>query len=101
MKSVNKVLEFDKIVKQVVEHALSEEAKEKISYLSPLVDLSIIDRHLNEVTEARRITDSNYRAPIGNLKGVSDLIKKIETEALSWYKKYKKDNAGERNRFSE
>lgn len=78
MKNVNTVLEFDKIISKLKEYALSDEGKEKISNLKPLVDLNVIDKHLLEVTEARRITDSNYRAPIDNLKGVNDLITKIE-----------------------
>lgn len=61
-----------------MEYALSEEAKVKIMNLKPLGHLSIIDQQLNEVTEGRRITDSNYRAPIANLKGVNDFISKIE-----------------------
>lgn len=78
MKTVNNILEFDKIINSVSEYALSEEAKEKIFRLKPLLEISIIDQHLYEVTEARRITDSNYRAPLSNLKGVNDLIQMVE-----------------------
>ncbi len=78
MNKLYTVLEFDKIINKLSEYALSEEGKEKINNLKPLKDLSVIDKDLNEVTEARRIVDSNYRAPINNLKGVKDLIDKIE-----------------------
>lgn len=71
-------LEFNKIIDKVSEYALTKEAKMKISELKPLKQLDVIDLHLNEVTEGRRLTDSNYRIPIDGLDGVHDIIDKVE-----------------------
>lgn len=71
-------LELNKIIKMVKEYALSDDAKYKVEHLKPLMSLDVIDRHLNEVTEARRISDSNYRAPIDGLFGVKEMLEKVE-----------------------
>lgn len=78
MMKIYKTLEFDKIINRVTEYALSEEAKKQLQALQPLKALDVIDAHLNEVTEGRRLADSSFRIPVNSLEGVKALMDKIE-----------------------
>ncbi len=60
------------------------------------------EERVKEYSNLKKILAEKHRYSINKyMQGKNDLIKKIETKALSWYKKFKEDNAGKRNRFSE
>ena len=50
-------LEFDKIKEMLCNNAVSEEAKNKLSNLSPILNESELKAKLSETTEARQILD--------------------------------------------
>lgn len=74
-KQTIEILEYNKIKEQLRGFAVSEIAKEMIDHLQPYVDISLIERYLQETTEARAIADISGSIPIHSLYG----MKKIQT----------------------
>jgi dsDNA-specific endonuclease/ATPase MutS2 len=71
-----KKLEFDKILKMLSEHAVSEKAAERIMDLEPYMSESETARHLDETTQARRIIELYGTPP---LSPMTDLDKILST----------------------
>lgn len=64
MKKMFNTLEFNKILNILEEHALSENAKEKIRALEPYLSEIEVSRHINETTEARLIIEQYGTPPL-------------------------------------
>ena len=72
------LLEFNKIKEIIKGYALSEYGKEQIDKLEPYLDINLIEKHMKETFEARKIVDINSSIPIHSLIGMKHLKEKIE-----------------------
>lgn len=73
MKSM-KTLEYDKIINMIEEYAVSQEAKEIISQMQPLLNEAKIKALTKETTEARAIFDMMGNPPFAELKDLDMMI---------------------------
>jgi MutS2 family protein len=71
------ILEYNKIKDAVKGYAMSEIAKEMIEKLEPYVDINLIQRHLQETTEARAIADRSASVPLHSLTGIKNIKDKL------------------------
>lgn len=65
-----KLLEFDKILEQIVPHCQTNIGKEKIKEIQPTNSLSIIENMLNEVETAYNAVVKLQELPLGGFKNV-------------------------------
>ena len=72
------ILEFDKIIKQLVDLAVSEEAKLKLSNIEMILDEKICNIKMDETTQARRILDSLGTPPISSMKFMDNMLDRVE-----------------------
>ncbi len=71
------ILEYNKIKETLKGYAMSEMAKERIDKLESYVDIKLIERHLEETTEARAIVDRSSSVPLHSLTGVKNIKEKL------------------------
>lgn len=71
------LLEYDKIKNILKSYAISDSGKERIEKLEPYVDIKLIERYMNETTEARNIVNITSSIPIHSLNGVKKVEQKI------------------------
>ncbi|WIV12667.1 hypothetical protein [Proteiniborus sp. MB09-C3] len=71
------LLEYDKIKEILKSFALSDLAKEQIHKLEPYIDISLIEKHMKETTEARAVVDISSSIPIHSLIGINNIKQKI------------------------
>lgn len=76
-----KLLEFDKVIGQLAEYAVSDQGKAQIRRLVPSTDIKIIENWIDETTEARMIIDMGSGIPIHSLSGVGHSMNKLEKAA--------------------
>lgn len=67
-------LEFNKIKDLLCSHALSEQAKSKLSQLVPFMDERECRNKMNETTEARQILNMAGTAPLSPMKEIGDIL---------------------------
>ncbi|WP_246055391.1 endonuclease MutS2 [Pseudalkalibacillus caeni] len=72
-----KMLEFEKIKKELAQFALSELAKGRIEKLSPSTDYSVVRNWLSETTEAKEIIMKSSSVPLHGLQGISQVLKQF------------------------
>lgn len=77
-KNTIEVLEYNQIIQTLKSYALSDMAKEIIEKLEPYVDIKLIERHMEETTEARAIVDKSTNAPLQSLTGIDFIRDKIK-----------------------
>lgn len=70
-------LDFDQIKEALKECAVSDEVKQTIDQLPIYTDYFLIQRHLEETTEARKILDDASSVPIHSLQGIKTIIDKL------------------------
>lgn len=73
------ILEFNRIKENLKSYALSDIAKDMFEKLEPQIDVNLIERWLQETSEARAITNSGSSVPIhslANIKFAKDKINK-------------------------
>ncbi|WP_432661789.1 endonuclease MutS2 [Wukongibacter baidiensis] len=75
-----KMLEYDKIKDILMEYALSEEGKGLVKKLEPSIDIEIIKTWLEETTEAKKLLESNFRAPLHSLTGIGKIMEKLDID---------------------
>jgi DNA mismatch repair protein MutS2 len=63
-------LEYDTVLEQVRQYALSYRGRARIEEMRPLCDVDVIRRLLNETEEARKLVESGSSAPIPTLEGM-------------------------------
>ena len=78
-------LEFDKVVDRVVRLAQSEPGRDLARQLHPLTDTSLIQKALDEVTEAKELSIAEGTLPLDGIKNILPAIKKtlIQNHALT------------------
>jgi len=69
-----RALEFTSIIGQLTEHALSEQAKKKLSELTPCLNEDICRRKMAETTAARIVLDSCGSPPLASMRGLEELL---------------------------
>ena len=69
-----RMLEFDKIIKQLEEFACTRAAMERIRALSPALSESEVRAGIRETTEARLMLDQCGSPPLTALDGIADLM---------------------------
>ena len=72
-----KVLEFNKLKEVLKQKAASELGKQKIEALSPLTEIAEIKRLLNLCSEAKEIYLTADGFPLGGLKDIRRLLRKV------------------------
>ncbi|TXC91135.1 endonuclease MutS2 [Metabacillus litoralis] len=71
-------VEFNKVLKQLSDYAMSDEAKQRALNVTPLTDEVKIKRKLNETTEACTIIEKSASIPVHSLKGVLQMITLVD-----------------------
>ncbi len=82
LKMTNSKLEFDVIREQLKAYAISEAAKQQIDHLEMMQDPVLIERHLDETTEAAEILKINTSVPLNGLEGVRSALAKLKREEV-------------------
>lgn len=75
-------LEFDKILSQLAEKALSEAGKKRCLALSASLSESQVRRRMNETTQARRIIEQVGTPPLATMSELQQVINQIAIEAM-------------------
>ncbi|NLD48758.1 MAG: DNA mismatch repair protein MutS [Clostridiaceae bacterium] len=75
-------LEFDKVLNILKEHALSDNAKEKITMLEPFLSENEVSRHLNETTEAKLIMEHYGTPPLSVMEGLDKSLTLIDKGSI-------------------
>lgn len=71
------LLEYDKIKEILKSYALSDLGKKMVDKLEPYVDIKLIQKYMNETTEARVIVNITSSIPIHSLKGVENVKQRL------------------------
>lgn len=77
-----KVLEFDKIINKLAEHAACSLGRERALALVPQMDIEWIKRMQAETSEVRGILLSHGNIPLGGIMDIRPLIHKADLEAM-------------------
>ncbi|MBF4694335.1 endonuclease MutS2 [Fusibacter ferrireducens] len=79
---MNKALEFNVIVEKLKELAISEAAKSQIEALKLMTDPVLIQRHLNETSEANEVLKMNTSVPVNGLEGIQQALEKLKRQEI-------------------
>ncbi len=79
-KNIFLILEFEKIVDHLAQFTISSLGKELVLQIQPLVDLTLINKQLSEVTELRDILDFDDPFPFSGLQDINSSLKKAQIE---------------------
>jgi len=82
IKKMYTTLEFDKVLNILKEHALSDNAKEKITMLEPFLSENEVSRHLNETTEAKLIMEHYGTPPLSVMEGLDKSLTLIDKGSI-------------------
>jgi DNA mismatch repair protein MutS2 len=77
-----KVLEFDKVVNMLAEHAATTLGRERALDLVPQRDLQWIRQMQAETSEAKSILQVHGSVPLGGIKDIRPLLQKAQIEAM-------------------
>lgn len=75
---VYKVLEFDKVIHQLKEHASSSPGKELVATLEPSTNLEEVVRWQEETDEAFQVLRVKGHIPLGGIKDIRPIIKRAK-----------------------
>ena len=73
-------LEFEKIIRRIIQLATSEPGKTSCSQITPLTDLPAITLELDRVTQMKELLIIEGSLPLDGLKDVSGILKKCGIE---------------------
>lgn len=76
-KNTTEVLEFNRIRESLKSYALSDMAKEMIDKLEPYMDIKVIEKCMQETSEARAIIDRSASVPLYSLVDANFIKEKI------------------------
>lgn len=77
-KKTFEVLEFSKIIDEIVQFALTEEGKQELAKLAPSMNKRQIEMRLDEVTEAVEILKISSSVPIHALDGINKVLEGMD-----------------------
>jgi DNA mismatch repair protein MutS2 len=78
-----KVLEFNRIVSMLIELTVTTMGKEKSESLLPQTEFSIIQKGLQETTEARRALRSHHGISLGGVRDIRPVLRRIRIGGTS------------------
>lgn len=76
------ILEFDMIIAQLQEHALSQRAKDTLGQLAPYLDEGLCVRKMKETTAARLMLDACGSPPLASMKGLHEILTLCEAGSM-------------------
>jgi len=77
-----KALHFDTILEQLKEHAISQQAKEELSQLRPILQESLCKLKMQETTSARALLDNCGTPPLSPMDSVSEHLHHAESGGM-------------------
>lgn len=77
-----KTLEFDKILKMLAEHALSDKVKEEIMSLEPYMDEGKVIAELDKTTQAKKIMETMGSPPLAVMSSLFKVLSLIDKDAM-------------------
>lgn len=77
-----KTLEFDKILKILSTHCISEMGRERVTQLRPKSSLNEIKNLQEETSQARFCFEITAKNPFNQLSNITDIIKKLKIQGL-------------------
>lgn len=77
-KTAVEMLEYDKIILDLSNYAVSEKGKEVIANLEPSLDINVVKHWLKETSEAKEIINKSSSIPLHQLNGIDKIIEKID-----------------------
>ncbi len=80
MEKAYKILEFDKVLEYLSEHAVSELGKERCLAASVFDDIYKIKHEITLTTQARRVYDLGFGLPILDIKDISDSLDALKSK---------------------
>jgi len=75
-------IEFNKIIDEIKQFALTDEAKALLDKLHPTSDYQRIYQQLNEISEAKNILNQSTSVPLLGVNGMAVLLDKLKKEVL-------------------
>ncbi len=75
-------LEFTNIRETLSDYAKSEEAKERLLGLEPMINPSAINAALDEAEDGFYLAENGFRVPVHSLSGVKNALKMLSKEAV-------------------
>ena len=75
-------LEFNEIRKNISEFAKSEEAKNRLLNVEPMLNPSAIRTALDEADDGRSLSEHGFRVPVHSLSGVRMAMKQLSKDAV-------------------
>lgn len=79
-KNTIEVLEYNRIKEILKTYALSDMAKDMVQKLEPYIDLKVIERCMQETSEARAIANKSISIPLHSLTGIKFIKDKLTKE---------------------
>lgn len=76
------ILEFDQIKQMLINCAVSEQAKQKLSLLTPILDEGECKLKMEETTQARTLLDTYGTPPLSHMKGLSEILLSVEQHSM-------------------
>lgn len=76
------ILEFDKVIEEIKQFALTEKARQKIAELRPSTDIDIINTWMTEITEAAAMLAVNASVPLISMEKMEASLIKAEKEMI-------------------
>lgn len=76
------ILEFDKVIEEIKNYAMTEKARQMITELQPYKDIDIINTAMTETTEAAAMLAVNSSVPLISMEGIAAILAKAEKEML-------------------
>ena len=75
-------LEFDKILNNLAQHAVSETVRERCLNLTPSNHLHEVERRLNETSQAKKIIEQSGTPPLSAMTELNKIIGLLSVDAL-------------------
>ena len=73
-RNVYQTLEYDKILRQLADLAVSAQAREALLALEPMQDLGLIAQHSAEIAQAREILEKGGTPPLAQMEGMEAIL---------------------------
>ena len=73
-RNVYQTLEYDKILRQLADLAVSAQAREALLALEPMQDLGLIAQHSAEIAQAREILEKGGTPPLAQMEGMETIL---------------------------
>lgn len=76
------LLEYNKVKEFICNYTISHFGRNYVEKLEPYVDKYVIEKNLNETSEARKIVNITSSIPIHGLVGIENILEKLKKEMV-------------------